>query len=122
MTKRKATATVAHPKSDTPNFTSKPLALEERLALVLPRIGSPAGKRVLEYIVKSPNCWTHEIARECACANVSDVVRRMRLELDKAGVFVFCNLPKKNGRLKNRFGETNLSHRWQVTIRRGPHE
>jgi len=116
MQKEQAAATAAHPKSSPPISIKNISNLEGRMAKVLPCITSPAGKRVLEFIVKHPNCWTHEIARECACANVSDAVMRMRPELDRAGIFLSCYLPERDERLLNHFGEVSFSHRWKAVI------
>jgi len=112
-----ATATAAYPKSNAVNSTLNTLNLEGRVAEVLPRISSPAGKRVLEFVAAHQGAWTHQIARECACSNVSDAVMKMRSELDRVGIHLFCYLPPKDGRLNNRFGEESRAHRWQATTR-----
>lgn len=117
MREEQATATAAHSKSNAINSTLNTPNLEGRVAEVLPRISSPAGKRILEFVAAHPGAWTYEISRECACANVSDAVMRMRSELDRAGIHIFCYLPKREGRLNNRFGEESRSHRWQATTR-----
>lgn len=120
MSKEQAAATAAHSNSSAINFIPKPSTLEGRVAEVLPRITQPSSKRVLEFLASHNGAWTHQIARECACSNVSDAVMRMRPELDQAGIRVFCYLPKRDGRLQNRFGEESRAHRWQaVTLGKG---
>ncbi len=120
MKLEQAAVAAAHSKSNTDNSTPKQPTLEGRIAEVLPRISRPASKRVLAFLASHNGAWTHQIARECACSNVSDAVMRMRPELDQAGIRVFCYLPKRDGRLQNRFGEESRAHRWQaVTLGKG---
>lgn len=104
----------ASPKSVDLNNTNIPASFAERIALADKIITQSACKRVLHRIAENPHCWTHHISRDCAVINVPDVVMRMKSDLVKCGLYIYCYLPAKEERLTNRYGEASQVHKWAI--------
>lgn len=71
-------------------------------------------RRLVDYLAKRPGgAMTSEIARECACQNVSDAAAKACRALEPAGYTIENALPQPPTR--NRYGEVSQQHRWRLT-------
>jgi hypothetical protein len=73
---------------------------------------SAQAHRLLDYLVVNEVGLTHEIARDCAIANISGAANRIRPTLHQYGVAIVATLPKP--KIENRFGEPSMSHEWRL--------
>lgn len=69
-------------------------------------------RRLVEYLAHHPDALTAEIARDCACGNVSDAASRANLILETLGFAIVGKLPTPP--TKNRFGQVSMQNRWRI--------
>lgn len=91
----------------------KPISLSlpeaDQLISVIPTDFTQA-RRMVEYLAKSPNATTQEVAASCSIGNLSDVARKANPHLYPLGVMISCQRPPAP--IHNRFGEPSGMFFW----------
>ena len=69
-------------------------------------------QRLTDRLAEGP-ALTYEISRDLAIGNISSAAAIAKVELEKLGVTIVATLPDRL--IKNRFGETSMTHVWRLT-------
>ncbi|GEM_PF-5627873 len=107
-------------KNGTPKSTTKlqtnntlPEDINERISLVLNSDLSPQKRRLMAYLSKHPDAWTHQLATSCAVGYPPCRLFELNKDiLPNYGLHVLCHKPDKW--LTNRHGDTSYVHQWRL--------
>jgi len=93
-----------------------PQTISGRLSLVFERERlSPQKSRLLKYIFRHPDAWTHEIAANAAVGYPPNRLGELNKEVMwRYGLAIHCHAPEQW--LTNRYGDESKVHQWRLIL------